>query len=567
MSWSKIISDLTTYGFQYNTEKSSKGFLHYDRDNLSVTMCNTLQMPDDLKVKLVFWSGSDKFKVFKEEVDVSAKRLAELRKELVHFSGIGLSEENMEDTWGRYSDSQFSELWDETKKFETWREIWTALAESQAELGLLSEESKPRISENQVRVMRQNIAITPQQIGIAKTYEKKFKHDVVAHIHAYGEVCPEAREIIHLGATSADITDNADLIRIKRSLEFLRKQLVWLIVKMADIADTERNTVIIGMTHLQPAKFTTLGKRICLWCNDLVADFHDLNDLIRNLKFRGIKGAIGTQDSFLKLFRGNHETVKKLDQMVAAKFGFDNVHNITGQVYPRKVDSKILGVLSQIAQSCHKFSSDLRLLQSMNEICEPRSQDQIGSSAMPHKRNPVLCERMCGLARYLISLQENTAYTAANQWMERTLDDSSNRRMVLPQSFLSANSILNLYVRIVNGWQINYKEIIKNVNKEFPFMIIEDVLMKAVQAGNDRQTVHQRLKELRDISIQKMQADGINPLLALIQKEYPNVNIPLEPKRYIGRASEQVQEFIMNEVVPISKSHGQTKYKPTLEEI
>src|SRR5262249_22447690 len=329
---------------------------------------------------------------------------------------------------------------------------------------------------------------------VAATYEKKLRHDVMAHVHAYGDQCPKARPIIHLGATSCYVTDNADLILMRESLLLLARRLAAVIDQLGHFAKEHRELACLGFTHLQPAQPTTVGKRACLWAYDLALDLEEVEHRIAGLKARSVKGTTGTQASFLALFQGDHEKVRQLEQLVAKKFGFAASYAVTGQTYSRKIDSQILDVLSGIAQSAHKLATDLRILASRKEIEEPFEADQIGSSAMAYKRNPMRCERVCGLARFLISLQSSAAATAAVQWMERTLDDSANRRLLFPQPFPAADAILLLLQNITSGLVVYPKVIATNLDEELPFMATENFLMAAVQAGGDRQELHERIR-------------------------------------------------------------------------
>ena len=388
----------------------------------------------------------------------------------------------------RYASAEMSRLWGPARKFGTWRRLWVALAEAEAELGL-------PITPAQIEQLRAHV--DDIDFDAAARHERRLRHDVMAHVHAYGDVCPDARGIIHWGATSCYVTDNTDLILMRESLELVRDRLVAVIARLADFARQHRRLACLGFTHLQPAQPTTVGKRACLWAYDLVQDLAELEHRLANLKARGVKGTTGTQASFLELFHGDHAKVRELERRVAAKMGFAEVYAVTGQTYSRKVDSQVLDVLSGIAQSASKAATDLRLLQSQKEIEEPFETEQIGSSAMAYKRNPMRAERICGLARFVISLQSSTAMTAATQWMERTLDDSANRRLVIPQAFLAIDAIGMLYENVAAGLVVYPKVIERHLQDELPFMATENLLMAAVAAGGDRQQLqHERILHL-----------------------------------------------------------------------
>jgi len=384
---------------------------------------------------------------------------------------------------------------------------------------------------------------------------------VMAHVHAYGDVCPQARAIIHLGATSCYITDNADLILFREALQLLARRLAIVIDQLGQFAAKNRAVACLGYTHLQPAQPTTVGKRACLWTYDLVLDLEELEARIARLRARSVKGTTGTQASFLALFDGDHAKVRELERLVAKKLGFEESYAVTGQTYTRKVDSQILDVLSGIGQSAHKLTTDLRILASRKEIEEPFEADQIGSSAMAYKRNPMRSERVCGLARYLMSLQTSTAATAAVQWMERTLDDSANRRLVLPQAFLAADAILLLLQNITAGLVVYPKVIGANLDQELPFMATENILMAAVQAGGDRQELHEQIRRHSQAAAQRVKQEGQpNDLLARLaaDPEFPKIDLAssLKAEHFVGRAPEQVDEFLAEVVTPIRERYG-----------
>ncbi|MCL2348459.1 MAG: adenylosuccinate lyase [Planctomycetaceae bacterium] len=455
----------------------------------------------------------------------------------------------------RYASREMSELWGPQRKFSTWRKLWVALAEAESELGL---------------------AVTPEQIAELKThiddinfeaaaeYEKKLRHDVMAHVHAYGDLCPTARGIIHLGATSCYVTDNTDAILLREGLQMIRKRLVGVIDRLATFAVENRDLPCLAFTHLQPAQPTTVGKRACLWAYDFVLDLAELEHRISNIRCRGIKGTTGTQASFLKLFDGNHDKVRALEKRVCEKIGFEEAFAVTGQTYPRKMDSQVIDVLSSIAQSAHKWATDLRILAHRKEMEEPFEKNQIGSSAMAYKRNPMRSERICSLARFVMSLPANCAATLAVQWFERTLDDSANRRLVLPQAFLAVDSILILCRNVAEGMVVYPKVIERNLRAELPFMATENILMAAVEAGGDRQELHELIRQHSQAAAAVVKGQGgDNDLIERLQSDPAfdkvNVDAELEPHLYVGRAREQVDEFIAEQIEPIRKRYADTQ--------
>ena len=388
----------------------------------------------------------------------------------------------------RYASKEMSKIFSDDQKFSTWRKLWIALAESEKELGL------DVITQEQIDEMKQHVYDINYDVAVKR--EKEVRHDVMAHVFAFSQLCPKAAPIIHLGATSCYVTDNADLINFYQALCLVRKKLVNTIEKLADFAEKYKALPTLGFTHLQPAQLTTVGKRATLWAYELVLDYHNLEFVIENTMLRGVKGTTGTQASFLNLFDGDHEKVRQLEKLVVKKMGFEKAFAVTGQTYTRKYDSNILNVLSGIAQSASKFANDIRILQSIKEVEEPFEKSQIGSSAMAYKRNPMRSERICALSRYVMSLPVNTAFTAATQWMERTLDDSANRRIVIAQAFLAVDAILNLYMNISENLVVNDKVIEKHIREELPFMATENILMACVKAGGNRQELHERIREL-----------------------------------------------------------------------
>jgi adenylosuccinate lyase len=460
----------------------------------------------------------------------------------------------------RYASAEMAELWGPQRKFSTWRRLWVALAEAQHELGLVADDGlTPRISPTQLIELRAHI--DDIEFARADEHERRLRHDVMAHIHTYAEACPAARDIIHLGATSCYVTDNTDLILMRDGLRLVRDRLVGVIDALARFAVAYRDVPTLGFTHFQPAQLTTVGKRACLWCYDFVADLREIEHRLATLRFRGVKGTTGTQASFLALFRGDHEKVRQLDHLVSTKMGFADVHTVTGQTYSRKVDSLVLDVLSGIGQSAHKFGTDLRLLSHRQEIEEPFETEQVGSSAMPYKRNPMRSERMCGLARFVMSLTANTAQTAANQWLERTLDDSVNRRLTLPQAFLGTDGVLRLALNISRGLVVHTGIIGRNVAESLPYMATENILMAAVTQGSDRQAVHERIRQhsLAVTSAMK-EGGGKNDLLERLRADplFAGVDFErtLDQRHFVGRAPQQVDEFVDLEIRPIRQRYA-----------
>jgi adenylosuccinate lyase len=446
-------------------------------------------------------------------------------------------------------------LWGPERKFSTWRRLWVWLAEAEAELGV-------KISKTQIDQLRAHV----NDIDFAKAaeYERTLRHDVMAHVHAYGDACPDARAIIHLGATSCYVTDNTDLMLMREGLERVRGRLVAVIDALAKFAKEHRALPCLAFTHLQPAQPTTVGKRACLWAYDLVLDLVELEQRLAGLKARGAKGTTGTQASFLQLFDGDHEKVRKLDELVASKMGFDATYPVTGQTYSRRIDAQVLDTLAGIGTSAHKAATDLRLLQSRKEIEEPFEAEQIGSSAMAYKRNPMRAERMCGLARFVMSLQSSAAATAATQWLERTLDDSANRRLVIPQAFLAIDAILILYENVASGLVVNERVIARHLEEELPFMATEAILMEAVERGGDRQDVHERIRRHSQAAADVVKRQGgTNDLLARLagDRAFAGIDLAaaLDPTKFVGRAPQQVDEFLAEVIEPIRKRYPQAK--------
>ncbi len=451
----------------------------------------------------------------------------------------------------RYASSEMSRLWGAQRKFTTWRRLWVALAEAERELGL-------PITEEQIAELRTHV--DDIDFDAAIRYERRLRHDVMAHIHAYGDACPNARPIIHLGATSCYVTDNTDLLLMREGLQLIRDRLVSVIDQLGTFAKRHRDLPCLAFTHMQPAQPTTVGKRACLWAYDLALDVAEIEHRLRSFKARGVKGTTGTQASFMKLFDGDDAKVRQLDALVAIKMGFEETHTVTGQTYSRKIDSQIMDVLSGIAQSAHKAATDLRLLASLKEIEEPFEEEQIGSSAMAYKRNPMRAERICSLARFVISLQSSTANTMAVQWMERTLDDSANRRLVIPQAFLATDALLILLQNISSGLVVYPQSIARNLRQELPFMATENILMAAVAAGGDRQTLHERIRQHSQAAAAVVKQEGKpNDLIERLTNDetFQRVNLAevVDPSQFTGRAPQQVDEFIAEVVQPLRQSY------------
>lgn len=453
----------------------------------------------------------------------------------------------------RYATSDMRSLFSPQRKFSTWRRLWLALAEAEAELGL-------GIEESQLAELR--ATLDEIDFDAARAYEEKLRHDVMAHVHAWGDQCPKARGILHLGATSCFVTDNTDAILLRDGLSLLRRQLVSLVAGLREFALRWRSLPTLGFTHYQPAQATTVGKRACLWIQDLIDDLADLEHAQSMVRFRGVKGTTGTQASFLELFDGDHEKVRELDRRVTRKLGFDRCFKVTGQTYPRQLDFRVGQVLSSIAQSAHKFATDLRLLSNQKELEEPFEADQIGSSAMPWKRNPMRSERICSLSRLVMSHLDNTAHTAANQWLERTLDDSANRRIVMAEMFLACDAVLNLFLDVASGLVVNPKVIEKNLMEELPFLASEALMMEAVKAGGDRQDVHEAVRQASFAAARNIKAGGVNDLAARLKESAllgsvaNRIDEILNPNRFVGRAPEQVLEFMEDEVDPLLERHA-----------
>ena len=459
----------------------------------------------------------------------------------------------------RYASKEMQYIFSQEMKFKTWRKLWIALAETEYELGL-SEHGKPVITIEQIEEMKAHQDDINYDVAVER--EKLVRHDVMSHVYAYGVQCPKAAGIIHLGATSCYVGDNTDVIIMTEALKLVRKKLLNVINVLAKFAMEYKDLPTLAFTHFQPAQPTTVGKRATLWLEELMLDLEDLEYQLSQQKLLGCKGTTGTQASFLELFDGDHETVRKIDGMIAQKMGFESCYPVSGQTYSRKVDARILNVLSGIAQSAHKFSNDIRLLQHLKEIEEPFERNQIGSSAMAYKRNPMRSERIAALANYVIVDALNPAITSATQWFERTLDDSANKRISVPEAFLAIDGILDLYMNIVDGLVVYDKVIYQHFMKEIPFMATENIMMDAVKRGGDRQELHERIREHSMAAGAMVKQEGKeNDLVDRIAGDSAfgmtkdEIEALLEPKNFVGRASEQTEEFIVEVVEPLLDSN------------
>eukprot|EP01039_Chlorochromonas_danica_P005239 gene5239-5772_t len=455
----------------------------------------------------------------------------------------------------RYASKEMSYIWSPQKKFSTWRLLWIALAEAEMELGL---DIKPE----QIEEMKAHV--DDIDFILAEKKENEFRHDVMAHVHTFGIAAPSAMPIIHLGATSCFVGDNTDLIQIREALVLIRSKVLGFLKILREFAEKYRAMPTLGFTHFQPAQLTTVGKRAALWMQDFVLDVQELDDLIAELPMRGVKGTTGTQATFLELFNGDHEKVVELNRKVCEKMGFQRWLCLSGQTYTRKVDYKVLTVLSGLAQSAHKMCGDIRLLASMKEIEEPFGKNQIGSSAMAYKRNPMRCERVCSLARYIISLPQSAAQTHANQWFERTLDDSAIRRILMPEAFLASDVVLTTLSSIADGLLVWPAVIATHIKAELPFMATEVILMQGVKAGGDRQELHEAIREHSMAAGRRVKEEGApNDLLERIAADsrfasvHGELDNLLDPARFIGRAPEQVDDFFRELLDPLLASHAE----------
>lgn len=442
----------------------------------------------------------------------------------------------------RYASEEMSTIFSPQYKHTIWRKLWIALAKAEKALGL-------SITQEQIEELERHYQTI--DFAAAEKQESLLHHDVMAHIQVFGEQCPLAKPIIHLGATSCYVTDNTDIIQMRAGLGILLLKLTQVIQQLASFAEKYKELACLGFTHLQPAQLTTVGKRTCLWIQDLLMDFQELEYRLENLRFLGVKGATGTQASFLALFDNDHNKVQQLDHLVADDLGFTNVFLVSGQTYTRKQDVQIINAIAGIAVSAHKFATDLRLLAHLKEIEEPFEEKQVGSSAMPYKRNPILAERICSLSRFLLSLAENPSYTAATQWLERTLDDSANRRLCLPEAFLTCDSILNLLLKVTASLVVYPKMIERHIQEELPFMATENILMACVKQGGDRQELHEKIRKHSKAAADNVKLNGQNNDLLDRLTQDPTFNLSKEKiakilnvKNFIGCAPQQVDEFL-----------------------
>ncbi|MBM3289616.1 MAG: adenylosuccinate lyase [Candidatus Hydrogenedentes bacterium] len=449
----------------------------------------------------------------------------------------------------RFATKEMARLWGAQKKFSTWRRCWVALAEAEQELGL-------PITDDQIAELRAHV--DDIDFAAAEKFERELRHDVMAHVHAYGLVAPKAKPIIHLGATSCYVGDNTDLILMREGLDLLLSKAVNVLKTLCDFALKWKDLPTLGYTHYQPAQLVTVGKRACLWAQDLVFDIEDIERALVRLRCRGVKGTTGTQASFLSLFNGDHEKVKRLEQRVSEKLGFDRAYAVTGQTYPRKVDSQVLRVLAGLGESVCKFGTDMRLLQNLKEVEEPFGEKQIGSSAMAYKRNPMRCERACALGRFLVVAPLHAELTSATQWFERTLDDSAIRRISLPEAFLAADAALNLYLSVIEAPDVYPGVIERRVRAELPFMATENILMACVKRGGDRQELHEVVRQHSQAAARTVKVEGgENDLLdrlagdARIGMSRAEIDAVLDLRQFVGRAPEQVVEFIEYEAQPL----------------
>ena len=453
----------------------------------------------------------------------------------------------------RYASKEMQYIFSPDMKFRTWRRLWIALAETEKELGL-------NITQEQIDELKAHAEDI--NYDVAKERERQVRHDVMSHVYAYGVQCPKAKGIIHLGATSCYVGDNTDIIVMTEALKLVKKKLVNVIAELSAFADKYKDQPTLAFTHFQPAQPTTVGKRATLWTQEFLLDLEDLEYVLGTMKLLGSKGTTGTQASFLELFDGDQETIDKIDPMIAEKMGFKNCYPVSGQTYSRKVDTRVANILAGIAASAHKMSNDIRLLQHLKEVEEPFEKSQIGSSAMAYKRNPMRSERIASLSRYVMVDALNPAITSATQWFERTLDDSANKRLSIPEGFLAIDGILDLCLNVVDGLVVYPKVIEKHMMAELPFMATENIMMDAVKAGGDRQELHERIRELSMEAAKTVKVEGKdNNLLELIAAD-PAFNLSLEdlqrsmdPKKYIGRAKEQTERFVNTVVQPILDSH------------
>ena len=461
----------------------------------------------------------------------------------------------------RYASKEMQYIFSPDMKFRTWRMLWIALAETEKELGL-SQNGVLVITDEQIDELKAHAEDIDYEV--AKEREKKVRHDVMSHVYAYGQQCPKAAGIIHLGATSCYVGDNTDIIVMTEALRLVKKKLINVMKVLSDFAEEYKGLPTLAFTHFQPAQPTTVGKRACLWLQEFLLDYEELEFVLSNMKLLGSKGTTGTQASFLELFNGEQETIDKIDPMIAKKMGFEACYPVSGQTYSRKIDTRVLNVLSGIAASAHKMSNDIRLLQHLKEIEEPFEKNQIGSSAMAYKRNPMRSERIASLARFVMVDALNPAITSATQWFERTLDDSANKRLSIPEGFLAVDGILDLCLNVVDGLVVYPKVIEKRLMSELPFMATENIMMDAVKKGGNRQELHERIRELSMKAGRNVKVEGKeNNLLELIAAD-PEFNMSIEelqktmePSKYVGRSKEQVEAFLSNCVQPILEENSE----------
>ncbi len=458
---------------------------------------------------------------------------------------------------GRYASAEMQRIFSTGNRYTTWRRLWLALASAEKEFGL-------EIPDDALEQMLTHLEVTEDDLERVREYEKRTRHDVMAHLEAFADLAPAAKPILHLGATSAYVGDNADLIVTRDALDLVITRVLAVIAALAAFAEKWADEPALGMTHFQPAQPTTVGKRACLWLQDFLLDLERLRFERNRLKMRGVKGTTGTQATFLELFDGDHDKVRALDQRVAETMDFSDCYPVTGQTYPRKVDAFVLDALSGVGQSAAKLATDIRLLARLKELREPLAEGQVGSSAMPYKANPMRSERVTALSRWLISIAANPAQTAASQWLERTLDDSANRRMSLPEAFLAADTILGIVHNVIDGLQVFPAMIARNLAEELPLMASEAILMEAVRRGGDRQAVHERLRlHARAAATAVLTDGGTNPFLGLVADdlEVPldrsELDALLDPARFVGRAPQQVREFLAEHVKPVLDEAGE----------
>ena len=454
----------------------------------------------------------------------------------------------------RYASREMQKIFSPDRKFTTWRKLWVALAESEMEMGL-------PVTQAQVDELKAHVEDIDYEA--ARRHEERTRHDVMAHVLAYGDVCPNARGVIHLGATSCYVTDNADILMLRDALTLVREKVLEVIRRLRAFALEYKDLPTLGYTHLQPAQLTTVGKRATLWMQDLLMDLDEVNFALSSLKLLGNRGATGTQESFMKLFDGDGEKVDELERRIARKVGMEKCFAVSGQTYPRKLDSRVLGALSGIAQSAYKFAQDLRLLQSFREVEEPFEKGQIGSSAMAYKRNPMRSERICALSRHVMTVVQDAQMTAATQWFERTLDDSANRRLSLPEAFLATDAVLELYANIASGMVVYPAMIGKRVMENLPFMATEAILMEGVRLGGDRQELHERIRVHSQAAAARMKQEGKESDLMeriaadpAFPMDHEHLTKLLSPENYTGRAAEQTVNFVKNEVDPALAGHA-----------